>query len=209
MLEKPMHMRFSLLLVALLAGHVQTAEKIEMCGVASACFKEVDAACRTALDAGLAAFRMWQADFDATAIMPSCHKCRIDYGGGGMTALHRRLTIPHLRSKARPKLFEIGLGVCHIGPGLSLHFWRTLAPMAEVWVGEYDGVCIQKLARSGGLWGAQALQGDQSNHTDLRRWVDESGGNFDIVVDDGSHRHDHILASLRALWPALKRVGCM
>ena len=46
-----------------------------------------------------------------------------------------------------------------------------------------------------------ALVGDQANRTDLRRWIVESGGGFNAVIDDGSHRNADILASFEELWP--------
>jgi demethylmacrocin O-methyltransferase len=40
----------------------------------------------------------------------------------------------------------------------------------------------------------------------LRRMHDDAGG-FDIVIDDGSHINDHVIASFETLFPLLKDGG--
>ena len=42
--------------------------------------------------------------------------------------------------------------------------------------------------------------GDQSNSTFLGEVVTESGGNFDVVIDDGGHTYPLIMASFHFLW---------
>ena len=49
--------------------------------------------------------------------------------------------------------------------------------------------------------------GYQDNRADIQRWVEESGGNFDVIVDDGGHRNSHILNTFMGLWRALKPGG--
>ena len=51
------------------------------------------------------------------------------------------------------------------------------------------------------------ITGDQDNRADIQRWVEESGGNFDVIVDDGGHRNSHILNTFMGLWRALKPGG--
>ena len=41
----------------------------------------------------------------------------------------------------------------------------------------------------------------------LRKWILQSGGDFDIIIDDGGHKNTQILKSFQALWPILKRGG--
>jgi hypothetical protein len=49
--------------------------------------------------------------------------------------------------------------------------------------------------------------GDQSDPADLTRFVKFSGGEFDIIIDDGSHKDMHQQASLAFLLPHLKPGG--
>lgn len=47
----------------------------------------------------------------------------------------------------------------------------------------------------GELEGVHVVTGSQAEAHTLRRWIKESGGNFDIIVDDGSHHNHHIYNS--------------
>jgi hypothetical protein len=33
----------------------------------------------------------------------------------------------------------------------------------------------------------KVVTGSQSNKDDLQRWIAETGGNFDVIIDDGGH----------------------
>ena len=111
------------------------------------------------------------------------------------------------------RLLEIGLG-CDMNmhaprttQGRSARLWRTLMPNATIFAAEFDGLCVQ---RQRSLWEAlrvHVLVGDQSNETTLSRWVHETQGNLDVVVDDGSHKNSHILASFERLWPTVRPGG--
>ena len=50
-------------------------------------------------------------------------------------------------------------------------------------------------------------RGDQSNITFLRAFLQDSGGRFDIVVDDGSHLPDHQRITFETLWPTVVSGG--
>ena len=54
---------------------------------------------------------------------------------------------------------------------------------------------------------AHVLVGDQGNVAHLRRWAKKSGGNFDVIIDDGGHRNSLIYTSFTELWPHLKNGG--
>lgn len=47
---------------------------------------------------------------------------------------------------------------------------------------------------------------DQSNHNDLQNFASQNG-EFDIIIDDGSHIVDHQITSFKALFPFLKSGG--
>jgi len=105
------------------------------------------------------------------------------------------------------KMLEIGLG-CDMtyGPGASAKIWDAfLSSNSEIWEAEVDAACVaqnkEKLGR------VKAVTGDQGDNAVLDRWLAETGGNFDFIIDDGGHRNDQILTSFAKLWPALKPGG--
>ena len=105
------------------------------------------------------------------------------------------------------KLLEIGLG-CNMkyGPGISAHLWTTLlGKHGDVWFGETDAECVTKLKQQRLEY--NVVVGNQGDAATCRRWVEETGGNFDVVIDDGSHRNMDIKTSLEILFPTLKSGG--
>ena len=48
---------------------------------------------------------------------------------------------------------------------------------------------------------------DQSNTEELQRFIDKHGGDFDIIIDDGSHNTSHQIISALFLMPYLKYNG--
>jgi len=82
-----------------------------------------------------------------------------------------------------------------------------LSKQDELWVAEYEKECVEKATKHNLLTDVHMLIGDQSNHEVLQNWIQTSGGNFDVIVDDGGHFQHHILNSFTALWPQLKMGG--
>lgn len=111
-------------------------------------------------------------------------------------------------AQRKTKLLEIGLG-CGVpyGVGASIPVWNKVLPLAEIWVAEFDAACAKqwKDARSSGH--AKVLVGDQEKVGDIERWVQESGGKFDIIVDDGGHKNSNILNTILGLWKSLNPGG--
>lgn len=105
-----------------------------------------------------------------------------------------------MRTKAL-KLFEIGLG-CNMeyGPGKSARLWRGYLPNANIWFAEYDKACILAHKSRLGKLNVHVVSGDQANVTDLNRWVQETGGNFDVIIDDGGHQNRQIYNSFTVLF---------
>jgi hypothetical protein len=62
---------------------------------------------------------------------------------------------------------------------------------------EYNGACVDKHRES--MRPATIHVGDQGNVADLYRLINASGGGFDLVIDDGSHRWRHQQTSLDVL----------
>ena len=122
------------------------------------------------------------------------HAYEISYGS---------FVLPLSATRGRPlKMLEIGLG-CNMayGPGASVRLWKTLLPNATLWEAEYDRPCVESSQSRGLLRGINVLTGDQANRMVLRRWVRQSGGAFDVVIDDGGHLNSQVLTSWEELWP--------
>ena len=125
------------------------------------------------------------------------------FDGAGYELMYGLFMWP-LRRLQKMKMLEIGLG-CNMGygPGASARTWREVLPNAELWEAEFDHECVDKNRQRLDALGIHALVGDQGNRTTLHRWVSESGGNFNAIIDDGSHRNGDIMASFEVLWPTL------
>ena len=106
------------------------------------------------------------------------------------------------------KMLEIGLG-CNMnyGPGASVALYKTLFPSAELWEAEYVKACVDAHRNSDMLKGINLLTGDQGDYETLDRWIAQSGGNFDVVIDDGGHQNCQIWNSFNKLWPTVKPGG--
>jgi len=125
------------------------------------------------------------------------------FAGSGYELMYGLFLWP-LRRLKKVKMLEIGLGCgMSYGPGASARTWREVLPQAELWEAELDGECVKNAGSKLDALGIHALVGDQGNRTTLRRWVAESGGQFNAIVDDGSHRNRDIMISFRVLWPTL------
>lgn len=113
---------------------------------------------------------------------------------------------PHRQSKV--KLFEIGLGCdMEYGPGASVKLWHDYLPNVELWEAEYDEACVRNSTERGLLKNVNTVTGDQGDPMTLRKWIMQTGGDFDFIIDDGGHKNSQIFKSFIALWPSLKRGG--
>lgn len=114
------------------------------------------------------------------------------------------------------KFLEIGFGCdtekrkrLGYGFGASVPVWQKLFSRinSSIWEAESDKVCIQNARNGGQLRDVSVLIGDQSNETTLARWIYRSGGDFDVIIDDGGHKSEQVLKSFAALWPELNPGG--
>jgi len=121
--------------------------------------------------------------------------------------MYGKFLLPYYQQNPTMKMLEIGLG-CDMNyePGASVALYRKLFPQAELWEAEYDAVCVEK-HRHGELKGINLLVGDQGKAATLDDWIDKSGGNFDVVIDDGGHQNCQIWTSFQKLWPTVKEGG--
>ena len=51
------------------------------------------------------------------------------------------------------------------------------------------------------------FQGNQGNVDDLNRCVEKYGGEYDVIIDDGSHYHEHHMITFNTLYQHLKPGG--
>jgi len=104
------------------------------------------------------------------------------------------------------RFLEIGLGCdMRYGPGASATLWPKLFPGASIWLAEYDAKCVDRYWNSTLLW--RPLKGDQADPDTLKKWIDDSGGNFDYIIDDGGHKNFQIWTSFQYLFNTLKPGG--
>lgn len=138
----------------------------------------------------------------------SDHRYELMYGLFLMPMLLLGRHAKHPPTAHKLKMLEIGLG-CNMnyGPGASVQLWRNLFPHVEVWEAEYDANCVARSRARGLLNGINVLVGDQADRSTLRRWVNESGGEFDVIIDDGGHSNRQILTSFEELWPHVRPGG--
>lgn len=101
------------------------------------------------------------------------------------------------------KLFEIGFG-CDMSRGIrggkNLSLWRKYFPEVELWTADYDPACAQKYKAVLSRYNASMVIGDQGNITVLKEWVFQTGGGFDVIIDDGGHNNEHIYNSFLILF---------
>jgi len=104
------------------------------------------------------------------------------------------------------KMLEIGLG-CDMsyGPGASYYTWLEYFPHVDLYYIEYDAACAR--AWAGKATGATIFAGDQADVAFLAKFIRESGGDFDIIIDDGGHTMDQQITSLTHLWKTVKPGG--
>mmetsp|Transcript_29306 Transcript_29306/g.61078 ORF Transcript_29306/g.61078 Transcript_29306/m.61078 type:complete len:569 (-) Transcript_29306:428-2134(-) len=122
--------------------------------------------------------------------------------------MYGRFLLPYYRRNPDMKMFEIGLGCdMNYGPGASVALWRKLFPQAELWEAEYNATCVDFATKQGMLDGFNVLVGDQGNNQTLDGWIEKSGGEFDVIIDDGGHHNCQIMASFAKLWPTVKPGG--
>lgn len=122
--------------------------------------------------------------------------------------MYGKFLLPYYHQNPKMKMLEIGLG-CDMsyGPGASVALYKLLFPEAELWEAEYSAECVRKFRAEGHLEGIHTVTGDQGNNTVLDSWIKETGGDFDVVIDDGGHQNCQIWNSFQKLWPSVKPGG--
>mmetsp|Transcript_21108 Transcript_21108/g.30513 ORF Transcript_21108/g.30513 Transcript_21108/m.30513 type:complete len:289 (-) Transcript_21108:147-1013(-) len=100
------------------------------------------------------------------------------------------------------KLFELGLGCAMLyGTGKSVVLWQRLfGDNFELWEADIDKRCVEKWENEHQHDNVHVLHGDASSTSDLSRWLELSGGNFDVIIDDASHQNHQMKVSFDYLF---------
>lgn len=96
----------------------------------------------------------------------------------------------------RLRFLEIG-----VLNGHSMKLWEAYFPSAQIF-----GVDIKKKTQ----YDTQRIKtfvADQGKRPDLQKLITATGGNFDIILDDGGHKMDQQQISFGMLFPTLKSGG--
>jgi len=103
-----------------------------------------------------------------------------------------------LRDK-KLKILEIGINDPDF-PGASLRVLTEYFSNSVVYGFDKD-FCAFEIERTA------IFQGDASNEEDIQRVIDFNEDLFDIVIDDGSHVHEHHILCFNKLFPKLNKNG--
>jgi hypothetical protein len=108
------------------------------------------------------------------------------------------------------KILEIGVLY-----GASIRTWREYFPNASIY--GYDMFSDHSWSAETGkiitphpipdIPGTTLFRGDQGSRSDLQKFIDTYGGDFDIIIDDGGHAMDHQQISFGFLSQYLKPTG--
>lgn len=146
-------------------------------------------------------------------LTPLCHlanKYQTDKGGrdgtyagvqGGTCHEYTPIYWDLLHEKREQVKVVLEIGV---NSGASLRVWEEFFPKAQIIGLDIRRECLFNEGR------IRCFYADQSNPESLRAALLEAGAGFpcfDLIVDDGSHEHDHILTSLTTLAPFLSWDG--
>jgi hypothetical protein len=120
-------------------------------------------------------------------------------GGHGYTETYTKLFEDLVNEPV--KMMEIG--VCDPRfPGASLKMWEEYFPILCL-----IGFDINPEARYFENEFTHIFIGNQGNPFDLHKCIDVYRGNYDIIIDDGSHVGEHVCNSFQVLFPYVKPGG--
>jgi hypothetical protein len=106
-----------------------------------------------------------------------------------------------LKDRDVKRVLEVGIGekkYC----AASLRMWAEYFPQAEIYGGDFDSsTFITDNPRIHCFW---CDQGDKNSLDQVARIT---GGNFDLIVDDGSHIAAHQILTFRVLYSLLSSTG--
>jgi len=99
------------------------------------------------------------------------------------------------------KMLEIGVNDERF-PGASIKMWKSFFDDVD-----FIGFDINELTKEYEKYGVKIFIGDQGNSEDLENLIKTYDGNFDVIIDDGSHQHSHHILTFSILEPYLNQGG--
>lgn len=120
--------------------------------------------------------------------------------GHGYAPHYDRLFTPLRLDPVR--LLEIG-----VATGASVKTWLEYFRNAAQVFGIDNAPALNQWLTPGKHGNYTFVQGDAGDRDFLERFKGENGTDFDIIIDDATHRIDHILISFKSLWPAIRPGG--
>lgn len=107
------------------------------------------------------------------------------------------------------KVLEIGIGYPNLAlghvpnyrAGASLRMWQDYFPEAEIYGLDIEPSALVNEGR------IKSFICDQSDSDSLQHAVGQVGGNFDLIIDDGSHNLEHQVFTAKRLLPLLNSTG--
>jgi hypothetical protein len=109
------------------------------------------------------------------------------------------------KRKSIRKLMEIGVGSKkdsnwpNYVNGASLYMWQDFFPKANIYGIDINKKLVFKKGR------IQTFLCNQADRVKLTKLIKTIGSDIDIVIDDGSHQPEDIVASCKTLMPLLKK----
>lgn len=100
--------------------------------------------------------------------------------------------------RRKTKMLEIG-----IDSGRGTLLWKEYLPCSELYGIEYNDNSGTQVGRQV----ANIFQGDQANRTFLNEFIRMTGGNFDIIIDDGGHSFLQQMTSYSVLFQKALKPG--
>lgn len=137
---------------------------------------------------------------DELAKLATQHGC--DKWNGHWYAGPYAAQLQHLRDREFT-LLEVGIGG-YENPqqgGASLRMWKDYFRRAQI-----IGLDIYEKSPHASER-IRIYQGSQADPIAIARILHDFPQGFDVVIDDGSHRSEHVIASLVMLWPYVKQDG--
>lgn len=99
-------------------------------------------------------------------------------------------------------ILEIGVGGYKdpLAGANSLRMWKKFFPFGKVYaIDIYDKSLLQESR-------IKIFQGSQVDEDFLNKMIEQTG-EFDLIIDDGSHVNEHVIQSFKLLFPKLKNGG--
>ena len=114
---------------------------------------------------------------------------------------HYQRHLGHLRN-SKIRLLEIGIGGYSAADrgGGSLRMWKSFFRNGQITGLDLHDKSFVNEPR------IRAFKGDQTD-VELLQKINSLAGPFDVIIDDGSHRSEHIVATFRVLFPLLANHG--